>query len=76
MDLLYPRCAGLDVHPRSVSACTRVVTDGQVVQEVRTFGTSTRELKEMADWLAASRQARRGVIRMSLELRMVVSLGS
>jgi hypothetical protein len=29
-----------------------------------------------ADWLAASREARRGVIRMSLELRMVVSLGS
>lgn len=53
MDLLYRRCAGLDVHPRSVSACARVATDGQVTHEVRTFGTSTRELAEMADWLAA-----------------------
>ena len=53
MDLLYTRCAGLDVHPRSVSACARLVIDGRVGHEVRTFGTSTRELREMADWLAA-----------------------
>jgi transposase len=53
MDLLYTRCAGLDVHPRSVSACARIVIDGRVSHEVRTFGTSTRELREMADWLAA-----------------------
>ncbi len=52
MDLLYQRCGGLDVHPRSVSACARIVLDGRVTQEVRTFGTSTRELHEMADWLA------------------------
>lgn len=52
MDLLYPRCAGLDVHPRSVSACARLVIDGRVSHEIRTFGTSTRELQEMADWLA------------------------
>jgi transposase len=54
MDLLYARCAGLDVHPRTVSACVRVVADGRVSQEVRTFGTSTRELTEMADWLASA----------------------
>jgi transposase len=53
MDLLYTRCAGLDVHPRSVSACARIVIDGRVSHEVRTFGTSTRELREMADWLAS-----------------------
>jgi len=53
MDLLYRRCAGLDVHSRSVSACARVATDGEVTHEVRTFGTSTRELAEMGDWLAA-----------------------
>ena len=29
-----------------------------------------------AEWLAASREARHGVVRMSLELRMVVSLES
>jgi transposase len=53
MDLLYTRCAGLDVHPRSVSACVRIVIEGRVSHEVRTFGTSTRELREMADWLAS-----------------------
>jgi len=30
-----------------------VLSDGQAVHEVRTFGTSTRELGEMADWLAS-----------------------
>ena len=53
MDLLYLKCAGLDVHPRSVSACTRLVVDGQATHEVRTFGTSTRELRAMADWLSS-----------------------
>ena len=53
MDLLYTRCAGLDVHPRSVSACARIVIEGRVSHEVRTFGTSSRELREMADWLAS-----------------------
>jgi transposase len=53
MDLLYTRCAGLDVHPRSVSACARIVIEGRVSHEVRTFGTSTRELREMADWLGS-----------------------
>ena len=52
MDLLYERCAGLDVHPRSISACVRVVSQGRTTREVRTFGTSTRELQAMAAWLA------------------------
>jgi transposase len=53
MDLLYPKCAGLDVHPRSVSACVRLLVDGRTSHEVRTFGTSTRELQTMSEWLAA-----------------------
>jgi transposase len=36
-----------------VVACFRQVTDGQVRREVRTFGTVTRELLELSDWLAA-----------------------
>jgi transposase len=54
MDLLYERCAGLDVHPRSISACVRIVSQGRTTHEVRTFETSTRELRAMADWLAES----------------------
>lgn len=52
MDLLYRRCAGLDVHPRSISACVRIVSDGRATHEIRTFGTSTRELGELAEWLS------------------------
>jgi len=49
MERVYPRCCGLDVHKNSVWACARV--DGRQ-QPVETFGTSTRELLRLGDWLA------------------------
>lgn len=54
MELVYARCAGLDVHPRSVSACVRIAGAGRTTHEVRSFGTSTRELRQLAEWLAES----------------------
>lgn len=51
MDLLHDRCAGLDVHKETVVACVRVVTDGKVKREVRTFGTTTTTLLALAAWL-------------------------
>jgi transposase len=51
MNVIYPRCAGLDVHKDTVVACARVAVDGKVEQEVKTFGTTTRELLALADWL-------------------------
>jgi len=48
MDKVYPRCCGLDVHKKTVSACARV--DGR--ETIETFGTSTRELLRLGDWLA------------------------
>src|SRR5438128_8798106 len=53
MDVLYPRCAGLDVHKETVVACARVVTGGGVESEVRTFRTTTAGLLEVSDWLSA-----------------------
>jgi transposase len=54
MEVLYAVCGGLDVHKASVTACLRSPGDGpQRRQEVRTFGTSTRELVRLADWLTA-----------------------
>jgi len=50
MEVLYPRCAGLDVHKDTVVACVRSVTAPKV-HEVRTFGTTTRELLVLSDWL-------------------------
>jgi transposase len=51
MELLYPRCAGLDVHKDSVVACIRCVSE-PVHREVRTFGTTTKELSELNEWLS------------------------
>ena len=54
MDLLHDRCAGLDVHKKTVVACVRRAgPDGQAVEQTRTFGTMTADLLELADWLAA-----------------------
>lgn len=55
MDVVYERCAGLDVHKKSVVACRLVPqTEGKGRQrEVRTFGTMTADLLLLADWLRA-----------------------
>jgi transposase len=53
MEVLYPRCAGLDVHQQTVVACARVASGSSVQQEVHTFGTATGELLALADWLTA-----------------------
>jgi transposase len=53
MEVLYPRCAGLDIHKDTVVACVRCVSRPQQ-REVRTFGTTTRELNGLAEWLASN----------------------
>jgi transposase len=53
MQLLYTRCAGLDVHARQVVACARVVTNRVVTHYHLTVLTTTRGLLELADWLTA-----------------------
>lgn len=51
MDTMHERCAGLDVHKRTVAACVRWVERGEAHQEIRTFGTMTGDLLAMSDWL-------------------------
>ena len=51
MEVIYPRCAGLDVHKQTVVACVRIAGDGPPLQEVRTFATTTSGLLALADWL-------------------------
>jgi transposase len=53
MEVVYPRCAGLDVHQHSLAACARIVDSGRVRQEVRTFETTTHGLLDLCDWLSA-----------------------
>jgi transposase len=47
MQVMYERCAGLDVHKKTVVACV-LTPEGQ---EIRTFGTMTAALLALADWL-------------------------
>ena len=55
-EVVNARCCGLDVHKETVVACVRLTgPQGQVGQEVRTFGTTTRGLLELGDWLAGQR---------------------
>jgi transposase len=51
MDMLYPCCAGLDIHKETVVACVRKVMGGKVHKEVRTFRAETSGLLALADWL-------------------------
>src|SRR5215213_3430387 len=53
MEVVYPRCAGLDVHKDTVVASARCATAGrEVVVEVRTFPTTTAGLLALSAWLA------------------------
>jgi len=52
MEAIYKCVAGLDVHLKTVVACVRWLDDkGRLHKQVRTFGTMTRDLLELADWL-------------------------
>lgn len=53
MEVLHARCAGLDVHRDTVVACCRLMTDGAIQQDMRTFGTTTKELLALSEWLTA-----------------------
>ena len=54
MEVLYPRCAGIDVHAESVTACVRLAAGREVTYEHRTVSATTRGLLELADWLTAA----------------------
>ena len=52
MEVLHPRCAGLDVHKDSVVACVRCVSP-PAHHEVQSFATTTSGLLGLADWLSS-----------------------
>ena len=47
MEVLYPHCAGLDVHKETVVACMRHMVGGTVKREVRTFDTILAGIREL-----------------------------
>ena len=54
MELIHQRCAGLDVHKKTIVVC-RIVpkAEGGWLKEIKTFGTFTDELLSLLDWLKA-----------------------
>lgn len=52
LTVVHERCAGLDVHKKTVVACVLVNRlDGQVHQATETFGATTGEILRLGQWL-------------------------
>src|SRR5437868_14165318 len=52
METMIARCCGLDTHQATVVACVLIsLANGKVKKVVRTFGTTTRELLALREWL-------------------------
>ena len=63
MSVVYPRCAGLDVHKQTVVACLLLTAAiGKATRQVRTFATTTSGLCSLADWLESQ-----GVSHVAME---------
>jgi len=60
MQVVHEVCCGLDVHKKSVTACVLWASGRR--RQIREFGTFTRELLELADWLRTC-----GVTHVALE---------
>ncbi len=62
MESIIPRCCGIDVHKAQLTACVRLTAEGQVVELVESFGTTTPDLLALRDYLAAQ-----GVTHVAME---------
>jgi transposase len=63
MEVVYPRCAGLDIGKKEVVACALTPgRGGRPIPEVRRFGTMTEDVVALGDWLAE-----RGVTHVAME---------
>ena len=63
MQVVYARCAGLDVHKKTVSACVSVCEpEAAKRQQTRVFGTFTCDLLALTDWLK-----QQGVTQVAME---------
>ena len=63
MEVMYPRCAGLDVHQAFIVVCCRILgPDGHLTKVVRRYSTMTVDLLALGDWLVAC-----GVTHVAME---------
>lgn len=62
MQALYARCAGLDVHKKTLTACVLIWEAGKLHRQLRTFETTVRALLALRGWLQEQ-----GVTHVALE---------
>jgi transposase len=63
MDVVHPRCCGIDIHKQTAVACVILSdTKGLPRKQIRTFGTMTDDLLALADWLRTE-----GVTHVAME---------
>ncbi len=63
MDTIFNCVAGLDIHKKTILACIRSLNkQGKVSEEVKTFGTMTRDLLSLHDWMKSQ-----GVTHVAME---------
>lgn len=51
MEVLHPRCAGIDISKRDAKVAVRIAGRGKPQVEVRTFGSMTADVLGLRDWL-------------------------
>lgn len=61
MEVVYPRCCGLDIHKDTIAACVLLAGTGKQ-KHLQRFGTVTSELRRLAAWLHQL-----GVIQVAME---------
>jgi transposase len=54
MEVVYPRCSGLEVYKRFVVACLSIIEHGQRHKELRQVSTMTGDILALKAWLLAS----------------------
>jgi transposase len=51
MEIVHPRCCGIDVHKATVCACISIKDAGVVEKHKQRFDTTTAQLRDLAVWL-------------------------
>jgi hypothetical protein len=62
MDVLHPRCCGLDVHKRSISACILLREAGRVQKHQRRFGAVPRQSRKCRQTFARYNSSREPMV--------------
>ena len=48
MEVIHPRCCGIDVHKATVCACISIKDGDRIEKQKRRFDTTTAQLRELA----------------------------